>query len=72
MHLLVAETWPYIITLLTKCVALEISSSKKRLPKILYAKTLRMAVQCAEDPKLLGLLPKIIPKNEKIKLIEKN
>ncbi|KAF3329020.1 serine/threonine-protein kinase ATM [Carex littledalei] len=49
-----AETWPYIITLLTKCVALEISSSKKRPPKILHAKTLRMAVQCAEDPKLLG------------------
>ncbi|OAY80036.1 Serine/threonine-protein kinase ATM, partial [Ananas comosus] len=49
-----AETWPFMITLLTKCVALEISASKKRPPKIMLAKALRAAVQCAEDSKLSG------------------
>nr|CAD1842809.1 unnamed protein product [Ananas comosus var. bracteatus] len=49
-----AETWPFMITLLTKCVALEISASKKRPPKIVLAKALRAAVQCAEDSKLSG------------------
>ncbi|KAJ3694312.1 hypothetical protein LUZ60_009792 [Juncus effusus] len=49
-----AETWPFLINLLTKCIALEISSSKKRAPKLILAKTLRTAIQCAEDPKLSG------------------
>lgn len=49
-----AGTWPFLITLLTKCVALEISGSKKRPPKLVLAKTLRTAIQCAEDPKFGG------------------
>ncbi|XP_039143208.1 serine/threonine-protein kinase ATM-like [Dioscorea cayenensis subsp. rotundata] len=49
-----AETWPFLLTLLMKCIKLEISSSKKKQPKLLYAKTLRIAIQCAEDPKLSG------------------
>lgn len=49
-----AETWPFLITLLTKCVTLEISSNKKRLPKLSVAKTLRTAIQCAEDMKFGG------------------
>nr|XP_029123739.1 serine/threonine-protein kinase ATM isoform X3 [Elaeis guineensis] len=49
-----AETWPFLITLLTKCIALEISASKKRPPKLILAKTLRTAIQCAEDQKLSG------------------
>ncbi|ONK66300.1 uncharacterized protein A4U43_C06F6270 [Asparagus officinalis] len=51
-----AETWPFLITLLMKCVELEISGSKKRPPKLLIAKTLRTAIQCAEDPKFGGKL----------------
>jgi serine-protein kinase ATM len=46
------DTWPHLITLLSRCVALEIAASKKRPPKPLYAKTLRMAVLSALDPKL--------------------
>ncbi|KAL8141962.1 hypothetical protein V2J09_014994 [Rumex salicifolius] len=45
------ETWPFLITLLMDCVLSEISSSKRRLPKLMYAKTLRIAVQKAEDSK---------------------
>ncbi|KAK8914461.1 Serine/threonine-protein kinase ATM [Platanthera zijinensis] len=48
------ESWPFLVTLLTKCIALEISASKKRHPKLLLAKTLRLTIQCAEDPKLSG------------------
>ncbi|XP_020591737.1 serine/threonine-protein kinase ATM [Phalaenopsis equestris] len=46
------ESWPFLLTLLTKCIALEISASKKRHPKLLLAKTLRIAIHRAEDPKL--------------------
>ncbi|KAH7658743.1 Non-specific serine/threonine protein kinase protein [Dioscorea alata] len=53
-EMLHAETWPFLLTLLMKCIKLEISSSKKKQPKLLYAKTLRIAIQCAEDPKLSG------------------
>lgn len=49
-----AETWPFLVTLLTKCVGMEISGSKKRVPKLSLAKTLRTAIQCAEDPKFGG------------------
>lgn len=48
------ESWPFLLTLLTKCISLEISASKKRHPKLLLAKTLRIAIQCAEDPRLSG------------------
>lgn len=49
-----AETWPFLVTLLIRCVSLEISSSKKRLPKLVFAKTLRIVVQRAEDAKFSG------------------
>lgn len=49
-----SETWPFLVTLLTKCVSLEISGSKKRLPKLNVAKTLRIVVQRAEDAKFSG------------------
>lgn len=54
LYICAAETWPFIITLLTRCVSLEISSSKRRLPKINFAKTLRIVVQRAEDVKFFG------------------
>ncbi|KAI8543692.1 hypothetical protein RHMOL_Rhmol08G0238100 [Rhododendron molle] len=31
-----SESWPFLITLLTKCVTLEISSSKRRLSKLIF------------------------------------
>ncbi|PHU23761.1 hypothetical protein BC332_08868 [Capsicum chinense] len=49
-----SETWPFLVTLLTKCVSLEISGSKKRLPKLNYARTLRICVQRAEDARFSG------------------
>lgn len=49
-----AETWPFLTTLLIQCASLEISSSKRRLPKLMYAKTLRIIVQRAEDAKFSG------------------
>ncbi|THU49473.1 hypothetical protein C4D60_Mb06t09940 [Musa balbisiana] len=49
-----AETWPFLITLLMKCISLEVSASKKRLPRLIFVKTLRSSIQCAEDIKLSG------------------
>lgn len=49
-----AETWPFVISILIQCVALEVSSSKKRVPKLSFAKTLRIVVQRAEDTKFSG------------------
>jgi len=49
-----AETWPFLVTLLIQCALSEISSSKRRLPKPIYAKTLRIVVQRAEDAKFSG------------------
>ncbi|PHT88062.1 hypothetical protein T459_10168 [Capsicum annuum] len=49
-----SETWPFLVTLLTKCVSVEISGSKKRLPKLNYARTLRICVQRAEDARFSG------------------
>ncbi|XAR50182.1 Non-specific serine/threonine protein kinase [Bertholletia excelsa] len=49
-----SETWAFLITLLVQCASLEISSSKRRLPKLLFAKTLRIVVQRAEDVKFSG------------------
>ncbi|KAK7317181.1 hypothetical protein RJT34_01188 [Clitoria ternatea] len=49
-----SETWPFLVSLLIKSVSSEISSSKRRNPKIIYAKTLRIAVQRAEDTKCSG------------------
>ncbi|RRT55055.1 hypothetical protein BHE74_00042696 [Ensete ventricosum] len=53
--ILAAETWPFLITLLMKCISLEVSASKKRLPRLIFAKTLRSSIQCAEDIKLSGI-----------------
>ncbi|KAE8124229.1 hypothetical protein FH972_019134 [Carpinus fangiana] len=57
-EILHSETWPFLVTLLTQCALLEISSSKRRLPKLIYAKTLRIVVQRAEDAKFSG---KVLP-----------
>lgn len=53
--ILAAETWPFLITLLMKCISLEVSASKKRLPRLIFVKTLRSSIQCAEDIKLSGI-----------------
>ncbi|XP_057479205.1 uncharacterized protein LOC130766563 [Actinidia eriantha] len=50
-EILHSETWPFLITLLTQCAWLEISSSKRRLLKLIFAKTLRIVVHRAEDTK---------------------
>ncbi|KAL2243936.1 UNVERIFIED_CONTAM: Serine/threonine-protein kinase ATM [Sesamum indicum] len=44
-----SETWPFLVKILIQCLSLEISSSKKRSPKLNFAKTLRIVVQRAED-----------------------
>ncbi|KAH6798041.1 Serine/Threonine-kinase ATM-like protein [Perilla frutescens var. hirtella] len=44
-----SESWPFLVKILMQCLSLEISSSKKRLPKLNFAKTLRIVVQRAED-----------------------
>ncbi|KAL2936045.1 Serine/threonine-protein kinase ATM, partial [Bienertia sinuspersici] len=49
-----SETWPFLITLLIDCTNKEISASKRRLPKVMYAKTLRIVVQRALDSKDSG------------------
>ncbi|KAM7277000.1 hypothetical protein ACFE04_018866 [Oxalis oulophora] len=49
-----AETWPFLVTLLIKCASLEISASKRRLPKLVFAKTLRIIIQRAEEAKYSG------------------
>ncbi|KAI3684521.1 hypothetical protein L6452_33745 [Arctium lappa] len=51
-----AETWPFLVKLLTKAISLEVYASKRRLPKLAFAKTLRIVVQRAEDGKSLHLL----------------
>ncbi|XP_024973398.1 serine/threonine-protein kinase ATM isoform X4 [Cynara cardunculus var. scolymus] len=51
-----AETWPFLVKLLTKAISLEVYSSKRRLPKLAFAKTLRIVVLRAEDGKSLHLL----------------
>ncbi|KAK1564596.1 hypothetical protein Q3G72_006661 [Acer saccharum] len=53
-----SETWPFIVQLLTSCISSEISASKRRPPKINFAKTLKIVIQRAEDAKFSGkLLP---------------
>ncbi|XP_048138241.1 serine/threonine-protein kinase ATM isoform X2 [Rhodamnia argentea] len=49
-----SETWPFLVKLLIQCVSLEVSSSKRRLPKLTYAKSLRIVVQRAHDTKFSG------------------
>lgn len=50
-----AETWPFLITLLTQCASMEVSLSKRRLPKLIFAKTLRIVVQRAQGSKFSGI-----------------
>lgn len=59
-----AKTWPFLVTLLTRCVTLEVNStkksstkkpsSKKSLPKPSFAKILRVVLQRAENVKFPG------------------
>lgn len=49
-----AETWPFLVSLLIDCTNKEISASKRRLPKLMFAKTLRIVVQRAQDSKGYG------------------
>ncbi|XP_050221682.1 serine/threonine-protein kinase ATM isoform X2 [Mercurialis annua] len=56
-----SETWAFLITLLIQCVSLEISASKRRLPKATFAKTLRIVIQRAEDSKLAGNMFPLLP-----------
>ncbi|KAM6570000.1 hypothetical protein CsatB_017985 [Cannabis sativa] len=55
-----SETWPFLISLLMQCVSMEISSSKRRLPKLQFAKTLRIVVQRAHDSKLSGKMTPLL------------
>ncbi|KAL5191983.1 Serine/threonine-protein kinase ATM [Glycine soja] len=59
-----SETWPFLISLLIKSASAEISSSKRRNPKMIYAKTLRIVVQRAEDAKCSG---KMLPLSSVVK-----
>lgn len=56
-----SETWPFLVKLLIQCVSLEISGSKRRLPKSIFAKTLRIVIQRAEDSKFSGKMPPLSP-----------
>ncbi|KAL6499004.1 hypothetical protein OROHE_026305 [Orobanche hederae] len=48
-----SQTWPFLVSLLVRCVSSEVSSIKRRLLKLNFAKTLRIVVQ----RKPLPLLP---------------
>ncbi|XP_061349623.1 serine/threonine-protein kinase ATM-like [Gastrolobium bilobum] len=50
-----SETWPFLVSLLIQCASLE---SSRKDPNVIYAKTLRVVVQRAEDAKYSG---KILP-----------
>ncbi|KAI3914770.1 hypothetical protein MKW98_002006 [Papaver atlanticum] len=49
-----SKTWPFLIRVLIGCISSEISMSKKRPPKLIFAKTLRIVTQQAEDTKFPG------------------
>ncbi|KAK7281904.1 hypothetical protein RIF29_10269 [Crotalaria pallida] len=59
-----SETWPFLVSLLIQSASSEISSSKRRNPKMIYAKTLRIVVQRAEDAKYSG---KMLPLSSVVK-----
>ncbi|XP_020548356.1 serine/threonine-protein kinase ATM [Sesamum indicum] len=56
-----SETWPFLVKILIQCLSLEISSSKKRSPKLNFAKTLRIVVQRAEDGRSSGKNLPLLP-----------
>ncbi|XP_051142572.1 serine/threonine-protein kinase ATM isoform X2 [Andrographis paniculata] len=49
-----SETWAFLVKILIQCLKLEISSSKKRLPKLIFAKTFRIVVQRAQVDRSSG------------------
>ncbi|XP_024013824.1 serine/threonine-protein kinase ATM [Eutrema salsugineum] len=51
-----AETWPFLVKILLQCVSMEVSGSKRRVPKATFAKTLRVVIQRAEETKFPGVL----------------
>ncbi|KFK34114.1 hypothetical protein AALP_AA5G103600 [Arabis alpina] len=51
-----AETWPFLVKILLQCVSMEVSGSKRRMPKPTFAKTLRVVIQRAEETKFPGVL----------------
>ncbi|KAF8094951.1 hypothetical protein N665_0348s0034 [Sinapis alba] len=51
-----AETWPFLIKNLLQCVSMEVSGSKRRIPKPTFAKALRVVIQRAEETKFPGVL----------------
>ncbi|XP_034214644.1 serine/threonine-protein kinase ATM isoform X13 [Prunus dulcis] len=54
-----SETWPFFTNMLIQCASLEISSSKR--PKLIFAKTLRVVVQRAEDDNFSGKPLPLLP-----------
>ncbi|XP_073145738.1 serine/threonine-protein kinase ATM isoform X3 [Henckelia pumila] len=56
-----SETWPFLVKILIQCVSSEISSSKKRMPKLSFAKTLRIIVQRAQDDRCSGKKNLLLP-----------
>ncbi|KAJ4974544.1 hypothetical protein NE237_007718 [Protea cynaroides] len=56
-----SKTWPFLVTLLIQAIASEITTSKRRPPKLLSAKTLRIAIQRAEDAKFSGRRLLLLP-----------
>ncbi|EOA23378.1 hypothetical protein CARUB_v10016554mg [Capsella rubella] len=50
-----AETWPFLVKLLLQCVSMEVSGSKRRLPKPTFAKTLRVVIQRTEETRFPGV-----------------
>ncbi|KAF9625358.1 hypothetical protein IFM89_022140, partial [Coptis chinensis] len=45
-----SKTWPFLIGLLTECVKSEISESKRRKPKEIYAKVFRNLIESGKMP----------------------
>uniref|UniRef100_A0A7N0V2B4 Uncharacterized protein n=1 Tax=Kalanchoe fedtschenkoi TaxID=63787 RepID=A0A7N0V2B4_KALFE len=48
------DTWPYLVTALMRCVSLEVSTSKRHAPKLIYVKALRNVVKKAEEYTISG------------------
>ncbi|XP_042477652.1 uncharacterized protein LOC122059008 [Macadamia integrifolia] len=54
-----AKTWPFLVTLLIQCIASKIPTRKRQPPNLLSPKTLRIAIQRAEDAKFSGALQEL-------------
>uniref|UniRef100_A0A0D3BGD4 Serine/threonine-protein kinase ATM n=1 Tax=Brassica oleracea var. oleracea TaxID=109376 RepID=A0A0D3BGD4_BRAOL len=55
-----AETWPFLVKNLLQCVSMEVSGSKRRIPKPTFAKALRVVIQRAEETKFPGVLSPLL------------